>query len=50
MLFSADETRDFGSDIAAAVSDDYTPEESKFTGTVKWVRSISASPPRISIT
>jgi arylsulfatase A-like enzyme len=38
MLFSADETCDIGSDTASAVSDDYTPEESRFTGTVEWVQ------------
>ena len=38
MLFSADETSDLASDTASPVSDDYTPEESTFTGTVKWVQ------------
>jgi arylsulfatase A-like enzyme len=38
MLFSADETADLGSDTASAVSDDYTPEDSVFTGTVDWVQ------------
>ena len=38
MLFSGDETLDLASDTASAVSDDYTPEESTFTGTVKWVQ------------
>ena len=38
MLFSADETCDIGSDTASAVSSDYTPEESRFTGTVDWVQ------------
>ncbi|HEU0246019.1 MAG TPA: arylsulfatase [Gaiellaceae bacterium] len=38
MVFSADETADVGSDTASPVSDDYTPEESVFTGTVKWVQ------------
>jgi arylsulfatase A-like enzyme len=38
MLFSADETADLGSDTASAVSDDYTPESSAFTGTVEWVQ------------
>jgi arylsulfatase len=38
MLFSADETTDLASDTASPVSDDYTPEESKFTGTVRWVQ------------
>ncbi len=38
MVFSADETADVGSDTGSPVSDDYTPEESAFTGTVKWVQ------------
>ena len=38
MLFSADETLDLGLDTGSAVSDDYTPEESVFTGTVQWVQ------------
>jgi arylsulfatase A-like enzyme len=38
MLFSADETCDVGSDTASAVGDDYTPAESRFTGTVEWVQ------------
>jgi arylsulfatase len=38
MLFSADETADVGSDTASPVSDDYTPEQSVFTGTVNWVQ------------
>jgi arylsulfatase A-like enzyme len=38
MLFSADETTDVGSDTASAVSDDYTPVESTFTGEVRWVQ------------
>jgi hypothetical protein len=38
MLFSGDETLDLASDTASAVSDEYTPEESTFTGTVKWVQ------------
>jgi arylsulfatase A-like enzyme len=38
MLFSADETADLGRDNGSAVSDDYTPETSGFTGTVNWVR------------
>jgi hypothetical protein len=38
MVFSADETADVGSDTASPVSADYTPEESIFTGTVKWVQ------------
>ena len=38
MVFSGDETCDIGSDTASAVSDDYTPEESHFNGTVEWVQ------------
>jgi hypothetical protein len=38
MLFSADETCDIGSDTASPVSDDYTSESSRFTGTVEWVQ------------
>jgi arylsulfatase len=38
MLFSADETCDVGSDTASPVSDDYTAEGSRFTGTVDWVQ------------
>ena len=38
MVFSADETTDLGKDAGSAVSGDYTPETSAFTGTVNWVR------------
>ncbi len=38
MIFSADETCDVGSDTASPVSDDYTSEGSRFTGTVEWVQ------------
>jgi hypothetical protein len=38
MVFSADETCDVGSDTASPVSDDYTPEGSRFNGTVEWVQ------------
>ena len=38
MLFSADETCDIGSDSGSPVSDDYTSEGSRFTGTVEWVQ------------
>jgi hypothetical protein len=38
MAFSADETCDVGSDTASPVSDDYTVEESRFTGTIGWVQ------------
>lgn len=36
-IFSADETCDVGVDDASSVSPDYTPETSRFTGTVNWV-------------
>ena len=38
MMFSGDETCDIGSDTASPVSDDYTSEASRFTGTVEWVQ------------
>jgi arylsulfatase A-like enzyme len=38
MMYSGDETCDVGSDTGTAVSDDYTPENSHFTGTVTWVQ------------
>jgi arylsulfatase len=38
MMYSGDETCDVGSDIGSPVSDDYTPEDSRFTGTVRWVQ------------
>jgi arylsulfatase len=38
MIFSADETCDLGSDTGSAVSDDYTPEASGFTGRIDWVQ------------
>lgn len=38
MVFSADETADIGSDTASPVSDDNTPESSRFTGSVNWVQ------------
>jgi hypothetical protein len=38
MLFSADETTDLGVDTASPVSNDYTPQESVFNGTVNWVQ------------
>ncbi|MDR0344747.1 MAG: arylsulfatase [Nocardiopsaceae bacterium] len=38
MIFSADETTDLAKDNGSAVSDDYTPENSTFTGTVNWVK------------
>ena len=38
MIFSGDETLDLGVDHGTPVSDDYTPETSRFTGTVNWVQ------------
>ena len=38
LVFSADETCDLGVDSASPVSDDYTPESSKFTGRIGWVQ------------
>ncbi len=38
MLFSGDETLDVGVDYGSSVSDDYTPDDSRFTGTVNWVQ------------
>jgi arylsulfatase len=38
MIFSGDETADVGSDTASPVTDDYTPETSRFSGTVNWVQ------------
>jgi arylsulfatase len=38
MLYSSDETCDVGSDTGTAVSDDYSPEDSHFTGTINWVQ------------
>jgi arylsulfatase len=38
MVYSADETCDIGSDTASSVSNDYTPEDSRFTGTIEWVQ------------
>jgi arylsulfatase A-like enzyme len=38
MIFSADETTDLGKDTGSAVSDDYTPDNNAFTGTVNWVQ------------
>jgi arylsulfatase A-like enzyme len=38
MIFSADETTDVGYESASPVSEDYTPETSKFNGTVNWVQ------------
>ena len=38
MIFSGDETCDVGSDTASPVSDDYTAESSRFTGSIDWVQ------------
>jgi arylsulfatase len=38
LIFSGDETTDLGRDTASPVSDDYTAEESVFTGKVNWVQ------------
>jgi len=38
MVFSADATTDLGSDTATPVSDDYSPEHSRFTGRIAWVQ------------
>jgi arylsulfatase len=38
LAYSADETCDVGSDTASPVSDDYTPEGSRFTGAINWVQ------------
>ena len=38
MIYSADETCDVGNDTGSSVSDDYTPEDSRFNGTVNWVQ------------
>ena len=38
MLFSGDETLDVGVDFGSSVSDDYTPDTSRFTGVVNWVQ------------
>ena len=37
LVFSADETTDVGSDTTTPVSDDYGPEDSTFTGRVRWI-------------
>jgi arylsulfatase len=38
MIFSADETTDIGYESGTTVSPDYTPETSRFTGRIDWVR------------
>jgi arylsulfatase len=37
-IYSGDETTDLGQDTASPVSDDYTPKESVFNGSVSWVQ------------
>lgn len=38
MVFSADETTDIGYESGTAVSPDYTPQTSRFTGKIQWVQ------------
>ena len=38
LVFSGDETTDLGKDTGSSVSDDYTSEESLFSGIVNWVQ------------
>lgn len=38
LVYSADETCDVGRDTASPVSDDYSGEQSRFSGTVNWVQ------------
>jgi arylsulfatase A-like enzyme len=38
MIFSADETTDVGYESGTAVSTDYTPQGSRFTGRINWVQ------------
>jgi arylsulfatase len=38
MMFSGDETTDVGSDTATPVSDDYRPQDSRFTGRIQWIQ------------
>ena len=38
MIFSADETTDVGYESGTAVSPDYTPQSSRFTGKIQWVK------------
>jgi arylsulfatase A-like enzyme len=38
MVFSADETTDVGHESGTAVSPDYTPQTSRFTGKINWVQ------------
>ena len=38
LVYSGDETTDVGQDTASPVSDAYTSETSRFTGSVRWVQ------------
>jgi arylsulfatase len=38
IVFSADETTDIGRETGTAVSRNYTPQTSRFTGTIDWVQ------------
>jgi arylsulfatase A-like enzyme len=38
LIFSGDETTDVGSDTATPVSDDYGPDDSEFSGRIRWVQ------------
>ena len=38
MIFSPDESTDIGSDSGTSVSDDYGPDDSAFTGRIRWVQ------------
>jgi arylsulfatase len=38
MIFSADETTDVGYESGTAVSSDYTPQTSRFSGKIAWVQ------------
>ncbi|WP_127473516.1 arylsulfatase [Microbacterium sulfonylureivorans] len=38
MVFSADETTDIGYESGTPVTDDYTPQTSRFTGKISWVQ------------
>jgi hypothetical protein len=38
MLFSIDDTADVGEDSGTTVGDDYSPQSSRFTGTISWVQ------------
>ena len=38
MIYSGDETCDVGCDTGTPVSEDYSGDASRFTGTVRWVQ------------